>query len=117
MQSRNEVRFIVAGDVEYSDLRPDTFVQLSIENGQAILAWLWFKQEDYGYMEASELAARCRRRLWPIPRNFDPATPPKKDRRGNIFSPGRPAGFLRAHTEALLQLAERAGKEGKILFS
>lgn len=115
------IRFIVAGDVEYCEDRPETYVQLREEDSADLLRWLWLDATDFGFLEAADLAARCRRRLWPIARNFDPAISNQTQStvNGNVrlVAPRREAGFLRAHTERLLKLAERAGKTGQILFS
>jgi hypothetical protein len=118
------IRFIVAGDVEYCEERPETFVQLREEDAADLLRWLWLDASDFGFLEAVDLAARCRRRLWPIARNFDPALPSQGQSTANgnvrLVTFTREAGFLRAHTEQLLKLAERAQRprgSGQILFS
>jgi hypothetical protein len=52
--------------------------------------------------------------------NFDPAVPPREDHSCGavrLVVGGREAGYLRARTEELMKLAERAGPEGQILFS
>jgi hypothetical protein len=113
------IRFMIAGDLEYSEERPETFVQVSESNCFDLLKWLWMEPSDFGYVAAPDLAARCRRRMWPIARNYDPALPPRGERSGNVrlVVAGREAGYLRARTEELLKLAERAGPEGQILCS
>lgn len=117
------IRFIVAGDVEYSEARSETYVQLREVDLPDMLNWLGLDPLNFGFIEASDLAARCRRRLWPIARNYDPAV--TNQVRSTATDSGRPhtapyqreAGTLRACTEQLLKLAERAGPEGQILFS
>ena len=49
-------------------------------------------------MSGRELAARCRRRLWPEPRNVDPEVPPEFSARFYSFGPDRvpPAADCRA---------------------
>ena len=64
-------------------------------------------EDLYGQMPARELAARCRRRLWPEARNLDPGLADEQEGRCFVF--GRPAGYLRSRTEELLCLAESAG--------
>ena len=113
------IRFMIAGDLDYSEARPETFVQMTELNCLDLLKWLWLPAEDWGYVPAVELAARCRRRMWPLPRNFDPAREASEKRVGatRVVVLAREAGYLRARTEELLKLAERAGPEGQILFS
>ena len=44
----------------------DRAMNLSNRNAADLLAWLGLATDDlYGQMPARELAARCRRRLWP----------------------------------------------------
>lgn len=62
-----------------------------------LLAWLGLGRPEFGAIEARALAPLCRRRLWPLPRNLDPA-------KGE-----RPRGTLRARTAQLLAIAEEAG--------
>lgn len=63
-----------------------------------LLAWVGLPRESFGAHDARDVAARCRRRLWPIPRNHDGS------------------GLLRHRTQMLLVLAEAAG-DGWVLFS
>lgn len=115
------IRFMIAGDIEYSENRPDTFVQLNEPNANDLLKWLWLEPSDFGFIEAVDLAARCRRRLWPIPRNFDPPVPHREETTQGgyvrLVVCGREEGYLRARTEELLRLAERAGPLGQVLYS
>lgn len=76
---------------------------LSRREGLDLLDWLGLGRPEFGAIDPSELMPRCRRRLWPIPRNEQPE--------------------LRARTEVLLALAEaaaasrRAGSgEGVVMF-
>ena len=85
----------------------DGAMNLSNRNAADLLAWLGLPTEDlYGQMPARELAARCRRRLWPEARNLDPGLADEQEGRCFVF--GRPAGYLRSRTEELLRLAESA---------
>jgi hypothetical protein len=61
-----------------------------------LLQWLGLERPEFGAVRRSELAALCRRRLWPIARNVDPAVPNR-----------RPAGTLRAATADMLAFVER----------
>ncbi len=65
--------------------------------GLDLLEWLGLGRPEFGAMKGAELAPLCRRRLWPMPRNLDPA------------KGGRPRGTLRARTAQLLGVAEEAG--------
>lgn len=65
--------------------------------GLDLLEWLGLGRPEFGALSGLELAPLCRRRLWPMPRNLDPA-------RGE-----RPRGTLRMRTAQLLALAEQAG--------
>jgi hypothetical protein len=67
-----------------------------------LLEWLGVDRPEFGRIAARELAALCRRRLWPIARNLDAACG------------ARPAGALRAFTEELL--ASLDGSEGAVVF-
>lgn len=120
VSSRKIIRFMIAGDLEYSEDRPNTFVQLSEADSNDLLKWLWLEPSDFGYMEATDLAARCRRRMWPIARNFDQGIASRQESVNGavrLVVSGREPGYLRARTEELLKLAERAGPHGQILFS
>lgn len=115
-----KIRFMVAGDLDYSENRPETFIQLAEADSNDLLKWLWLPASDFGYVAASDLAARCRRRLWPLPRNYDAGIPARQESSNGtvrLVVSGREPGYLRARTEELLKLAERAGPNGQILFS
>lgn len=109
-KSPTVITFIVTGDCEYADDRPDTFVQLSEQNAYDLLQWLSYDASDFGYMDPAELRARCIRRLWPMPRNYDPAIPERREAGHNVtlVVAGREAGYLRTKTEEMLKLADRA---------
>ena len=91
----------------------DQWINLNNRNAADLLLWLGLPSEDLvGQMPAPELAVRCRRRLWPEPRNVDPEVPPEFSAR--FYSFGRPIGYLRQRTAELLYLAELGG-DGDIL--
>jgi len=56
-----------------------TYLNVGNANAVDLLAWLWLpasSPEDlYGSIPARELTARCRRRLWDEPRNYDEGLP------------------------------------------
>jgi hypothetical protein len=84
------------------------WMDLANVNAARLLEWLGILVDHLvGEMPAREVAALCRRRLWPEPRNFDPATPDEVS--GRMYCFGRPAGYLRQRTAELLELAELAG--------
>lgn len=110
--------FIISGDCT-STFDHDTHMNLDIRDGLDLLEWLGFERTDFLYLTGGELEARCRRRLWPISRNFDAEQPPRLSgrRQGTVEDEyaGRPKHFLRSMTEVMLKLAMRAGREGVIL--
>lgn len=116
--SPSVITFYVSGDVDYAQARPETYLQLSAANASDLLRWLGLDDLGFGYVDASDLRARCTRRLWPIPRNFDPALPERRETslkpNVHLVIPGREAGYLRARTEDLLKLAERALVMGEL---
>jgi hypothetical protein len=69
-----------------------------------LLHWLGLDRPEFGAVRRSELAALCRRRLWPMPRNVDPAVPNR-----------RAAGALRAAAAEMLAFVERA-KDSHVTF-
>lgn len=115
------VKFVVMADVELSDDKPETYVAVSEANAIDLLEWLWYPGNVFGCLEAAEVMARCKRRLWPLARNMDPAVPGREEvgRGGNVrlLVLGREAGFLHSKTEELLKLAERAGPAGSLLYA
>ena len=75
------------------------------EDGLDLLAWLGLDRPEFGAIGVGDLAARCRRRLWPMARNVDPA------------SPLRRAGTLRSLTARLLALCDaRPALGGVVIF-
>lgn len=93
---------------ERSDFeRPETFVNMHIGNAADVAEWLGLDEWRYGEIEASELAARCRRRLWPEARNQDPGVEGSES--GRVITGGRRAGYLPEKAAELLALCERAG--------
>ena len=90
---------------DYEDA--STYVNLANGNAFDLLAWLALPVEPCGHISGRELAARCRRRLWDVERNHDPALPSYED--GTFIHCGRRPGYLRERTEELLRLAEKAG--------
>ena len=85
---------------------PRVSSDLSAQAAEAV--WLGLPVEHLvGELPARELAALCRRRLWPEPRNLDPEVPDQISNRFYCF--GRPNGYLRQRTAELLHLAELAG--------
>jgi hypothetical protein len=86
----------------------DPWITLSNQNAADLLLWLGLPANYLvGEVLARELAARCRRRLWPEPRNMDGEVPPEFCSR--FYSFGRPIGYLRQRAAELLHLAELAG--------
>jgi hypothetical protein len=86
----------------------DQWINLANQNAADLLLWLGLPAEYLvGEVPARELAVRCRRRLWPEPRNVDPEIAPEFS--GRFYSFGRPIGYLRQRTAELLHLAELAG--------
>jgi len=74
---------------------PSSVLEIPRAEGLALLEWLGLGRPDFGALAARELAPRCRRRLWGVARNADPA--------------------LRVRTSELPAVAETAG-EGMVLF-
>jgi hypothetical protein len=98
----------VAGDITFSEADERTFLDLTLAQCQSVLRWLWYSHApDFGYLGASELAARCRRRLW---EEFDPTY--RCGSEVNALGLG-----LRSRCRRLLELAERAGNDGGLLYS
>jgi hypothetical protein len=92
-------------------------INLSNANAVAFLLWLGYTREQIepnGFrLPARDLAARCRRRLWPERRNEDPGAPVVVDRapgRSTVIDCGRHAGYFQQRAAQLLVLAELAGQ-------
>lgn len=111
-----------ADGVEVDIEDQSTYLNLGNENARLFLAWLGFPKlaEDlYGEVLASELAARCRRRLWPEQYNHDPGregSVVNTPGHATLYDQGRRPGYLQEKAALLLRLAERAA-DGKIRIS
>lgn len=77
-------------------------MELTREDGLDLLEWLGLGRPEFGAIETRELLPRCRRRLWPEPRNTDPEKHRLMGTRGDTRWDVRPAGTLRLHTELLV---------------
>jgi hypothetical protein len=108
------ITFRVAGDVDAAPDDETTILTLSRSDALDLVAWVGLPRDDWGALDSTDLAARCRRRLWPEERNFD-REHVVRDRRGGIVA-CRLAGALRGWTERLLGLTQRAGEQ-PILFA
>jgi hypothetical protein len=96
-------------------------MNLSNVNAVDLLLWLGYRRHEMDTngirLRAGDLAARCRRRLWPEARNVDPGHSAGVDSapgRATLIDCGRPAGYLKERTAQLLELAELAG-DGHVL--
>ncbi|MDB4935416.1 MAG: hypothetical protein JWP87_2388 [Labilithrix sp.] len=78
-----------------SSLPTERLLDVPRDEGLDLLDWLGLGRPDFGAIPARELAPRCRRRLWDVPRNAQPS--------------------LRTRTGELLAVAEAAG-EGMVMF-
>jgi hypothetical protein len=96
------------------------FINLANANARDLLGWLGYEPHPlWGELAARELAARCRRRLWDVARNQDPARPGFTGRGVlgcRCIVGGRDGGYLRERTVRLLAMADRAGEDGAIVF-
>lgn len=100
------ITFLVAGEVHL--VERECMMTLRREDALDLLDWIGLPREDFGAIDARQLAPLCRRRLWPMPRNVDAAVHGRRPD-GTLFVV-RPAGTLRRWTEILLRLAEHAGQ-------
>jgi hypothetical protein len=91
----SRIRFSPAGVLLPDVASSASILEIPRPEGLALLEWLGLGRPDFGAIAARELAPRCRRRLWSVERNADPA--------------------LRVRTTELLAVAETAG-EGMVLF-
>ncbi len=106
------VTFWIAGAARSE--REQSSLNLNNRNAADLLTWLGLAADElWGEIAARDLAARCRRRLWPEPRNSDLAVDAIEE--GRLVICGRPAGYLHERTRQLLQLAELAG-DGVIAY-
>jgi hypothetical protein len=71
---------------DYDD--PSTYLNLANANACELLEWLALPRVLCGELDAHELAVRCRRRLWDIARNHDPARA-----EGRLITCARRAGY------------------------
>ena len=85
-------------------------LNLSNANAADLLAWLGYERDELaGELAGSDLAARCRRRLWPEARNIDPGRETVTHASpgcATVIECGRPQGYLRDRAAQLLKLAE-----------
>lgn len=97
--ARRSLRFAIDGAT----------VALPREYGLDVLEWLGLGRPEFGAIAVGDLAARCRRRLWPMARNVEAPI---------FLTTGRerPAGLLAQSTRELLELAERSTAGGVVLF-
>lgn len=89
----------------------------SSANAEDVLRWLGVdpRTEDglCGDIKGTELAAKCRRRLWPEKRNETPAvesTDVKRPGQCRIIMGSREANYHQERARELLVLAESAGE-------
>jgi hypothetical protein len=93
----------------------EKYLNFSNQNTQVLLDWLGVPHDHlYGSIKGTELAAKCRRRLWPESRNVDVGTQTEEEYDGRLIRFGRPPGYLPERTAQLLQLAERAGEKNVV---
>ena len=107
------ITFNVEGERPDLD-RPETYLNVNNMNGAELLRWLGLSGEPYGEVSTSDLEARCRRRLWPEPRNADTGRSAEEpeEHRGRVHIGGRRAGYLPEKAEELVKLCERAKARG-----
>jgi hypothetical protein len=102
--------FYVLGDHDWSP-KPGyehTHVCLCKQDAIALLEWLGFAPNLRGLYPLSEVRARCRRRLWDVPRNYDEGTiiyETQADGSERALYYRRPHS-LRAITQQLLTMVE-----------
>ena len=81
-------------------------------NAREWLAWVGLAGTDWGQIQASDLAARCRRRLWNEERNHDPAVEGSEHQvpgHARLIVPDRRPDYLREQTARVLKICEKAG--------
>lgn len=94
----------------------DTSLNIGEFNIRDLLNWLDLPVTDDGFhgeIRATELAARCRRRLWDEARNHDPELPGSATKiigGPTVINCGRSPDYLRGRTDDLLRLAIKAGE-------
>lgn len=96
----------------------DHELNLNNRNAADLIRWLGMDvftlwSTEYGHCDAKELAARCRRRLWDEPRNYDVGLDTSHEETveggARLIECGRDPGYLRHTVGKLLKIAERAG--------
>jgi len=96
----------------------DNELDVNCSNARDLLTWVGVDvgEELCGSIEAPELAARCRRRLWDESRNHDPAMTGDEraeslglEQSERVITCGRSADYLRRRCADLLRVAETAG--------
>lgn len=87
----------------------DSEMNLSNTNAMDLMRWLGLPADEYGAVKATEVAAKCQRRLWDVARNHDEGKPFQQD--GRVIFMARDPGYLREKTERLLKLAQEAGND------
>lgn len=95
-------------------------LNLANTNARALLEWLGLDEycddgDLFGDAPATEVVARCNRRLWDEPRNYDQAVPTVESGGPGTgqclaIEHGRDAGYLRDRTRDLLFIAQCAGE-------
>lgn len=95
-------------------------MNLANANARLLLEWIGYPGDpwDLDKLPAAEVAARCRRRLWPEGRNHDqgdPGSDTKLPGEPRVIDCGRREGYLEEKTALLLAMAKEAGPEGFIL--
>lgn len=102
----------------WSDGNPEG-MNLCNRNAYDLMRWLGFTPDYSGVLDSAEVAARCRRRLWPESRNLDPGleciVELRPDGTPRFIEAGREENYLHDRTESLLRIAESA-KDGKVSF-
>lgn len=86
-----------------------TSLNMANVNAADLLDWVGIGSETLWRglpVPAKEIAPLCRRRLWDVPRNWDPELPDRRD--GHVIYCGRPAGYLREKTWEFLLICEQA---------
>lgn len=90
-------------------------LRVSNANAEEFLVWLGLTPDiDAPPVKATEVAALCRRRLWPEARNEDQGrdgSDTKDPGKPRVIEGGRPAGRFKYYAEKLLVLAEKAGDD------
>lgn len=90
------------------ELCTDVSIAVSNVNAMELCRWWGIPAELMGEVLARDLAAACRRRLWPEERNEDPGVPPSQ-RSSRVYDCGRRPGYLKERTQEMLRICEKAG--------